>query len=190
MISPLLDRTLAAGGLLVFSPLWMIAWTANRLDDGGPLLFVQQRVGRHRKPFAVYKFRTMADGRVTRLGRWLRPTGLDEVPQLINVLRGDMAVVGPRPLSETDINRLGWNLPAYDWRFSVPPGLTGLAQLWGGIGARWSARLDWLCVRRATPALDLRLIGLSLVVNVVGKRRVRAWLRARSTSRTQCAAQG
>ena len=86
------------------------------LEDGRPILFRQERVGRARRPFHVLKFRSMRGDRVTRVGKLLRATGLDELPQFLNILRGEMSAVGPRPLTASDIRRLGWDAPRYDFR--------------------------------------------------------------------------
>src|SRR5690606_2482111 len=112
------------------------------VDDGGPVLFTQTRVGADRTPFRIYKFRTMRDGKTTRVGRWLRATGLDELPQLVNMLLGDMSLIGPRPLTFEDVARLGWDDGRHDVRFSVRPGVIGLAQLYAGRGKRLSWFLD------------------------------------------------
>ncbi|MEZ4337552.1 MAG: sugar transferase [Sandaracinaceae bacterium] len=172
-----LDLILAAGALHVFAPVQAAAAVAIRLEDGGPVLFAQERLGRDRRPFRILKLRTMRDGQVTRVGRYLRATGLDETAQFLCVLRGDMSIVGPRPLTAADVERLGWSGPEHDARFAVPPGITGLAQVYGGVSARHSRALDALYARRASVGLDLRLIGVSFAMNVVGKARVRRWLR-------------
>src|SRR2546428_1734832 len=101
----LLDVTGAAGGLLFFLPAMTLVSLAILLEDGLPLFFRQERLGEERRPFTILKFRSMRDGRITRVGRILRSTGLDEVPQFINVLRGEMSAVGPRPLTEADTAR-------------------------------------------------------------------------------------
>jgi len=178
------DLVLSAGALHVFVPVQAAAAIAIRLEDGGPVVFRQRRVGRRREPFEILKLRTMRDGKVTRVGRYLRATGLDETLQFVCVLRGDMAIVGPRPLTEADLERLGWTGPEHDGRFAVRPGITGLAQVFGGRGARHSRALDALYARRASLPLDLWLIGVSFAMNVAGKSRVRGWLRRRSASRS------
>ena len=102
---------------------------AIKIDDGGPVFFRQLRAGLDRREFEVLKFRTMRDGAVTRAGRWLRLSGLDELPQFLNVLYGQMSIVGPRPLTVSDIERLGWTEGEVLRRWNVKPGITGLAQI-------------------------------------------------------------
>ena len=169
---------LAAGTACVaFAPLAAGIALATWLEDGGPPLFLQTRVGHHRRPFTVFKFRTMRDQQVTRVGRWLRQTGLDELPQFINVYRGEMSVIGPRPLTAADIQRLGWDHQDHDWRFTGRPGITGLSQLLAGRSACYSRRLERLYLQRQSLSFDIRLIALTFAVSLVGKRRVRRWMR-------------
>lgn len=145
----LIDTLLAALLLLFFAPLLAIIWLAVRLTSPGSPVFKQERVGRHQEPFTIYKFRTLfsdqedrhsrrqarlSDPRVTAVGRFLRASCLDELPQLFNVLKGDMALVGPRPhapLTEIGGRVLEEWLPDYKFRHCVKPGLTGLAQVNG-----------------------------------------------------------
>ena len=174
-----LDLALSLVGLALFAPVHALAAVWVRVEDGGSLLFVQERCGQHGRSFRIYKLRTMRDSKVTRLGRWLRATGLDETAQFYNVLRGEMSIVGPRPLTREDLLRLGWlGLPQHP-RFRLRPGITGLAQVFGSQGARQVLALDALYGRRASAWLDLRLIALSFAMNVVGKRRVRQLLSRR-----------
>ena len=119
------------------------------------------------------KLRTMSRGQVTRIGRWLRATGLDETAQFLNVLRGDMSMVGPRPLTRDDVERLRWTGQAHESRFSMKPGITGLAQLFGGQTAEQSYHLDLRYGRQASAVLDAWLVFLSLVTNFLGKQRTR-----------------
>lgn len=177
-----LDLTVAGVACLAFAPLAAGIAVASLLEDGGPALFAQERAGRQRQPFTILKFRSMREGQVTRLGRWLRRTGVDELPQFINVVRGEMSVVGPRPLTPTDVERLGWNEPEHDWRFATRPGITGLSQLLAGRGARFTQKLDRLYLRRQSVALDVQVIALSFAVNVFGKTHVRRWLTAADRS--------
>jgi lipopolysaccharide/colanic/teichoic acid biosynthesis glycosyltransferase len=172
-----LDLLAAAGACAAFAPLAASVTVATWLEDGGPPLYRQRRVGRERRPFTVLKFRSMQGADVTRVGRWLRRTGLDEVPQFVNVVRGDMSLVGPRPLTESDVKRLGWDDKQLDWRFEVKPGITGLSQLLAGRGSRASRRLDRLYLKRQSLSLDLQLIAVSFAVNIIGKPTVRRWLR-------------
>ena len=172
----LFDLVGAAAGLLAFSPAMAIITAAIVVEDGWPILFRQARLGRGRRPFTILKFRSMRDGRVTRVGRMLRATGLDELPQLINILRGDMSAVGPRPLTESDVTRLGWTAPRHDFRWRVLPGLTGLAQVTDPRSGRLSIGLDRRYVARQSLSLDVRLVAVSFAINALGKRRVRQLL--------------
>ena len=167
------DIVLAASACIAFSPVMAVIIVAIWLEDRGSPFFTQTRVGKGRATFRILKFRTMRGGVVTRVGRWLRRTGLDELPQFVNVCRGEMSIVGPRPLTLEDITRLDWSREHHDWRFAMKPGITGIAQLAGGRSARHSARLDRLYLRRQSAALDLRMIALSFITNIVGKAAVR-----------------
>jgi lipopolysaccharide/colanic/teichoic acid biosynthesis glycosyltransferase len=172
----LFDLVGAAGGLLAFSPAMAVIACAIVLEDGGPVLFRQERLGRRRRPFTILKFRSMRDGRITRVGRILRATGLDELPQFINILRGDMSAVGPRPLTASDVSRLGWVVPRYDFRWRVLPGLTGLAQVSEARSGRLSLGLDRRYMARQSLSLDVRLVAVSFAINALGKERVRRLL--------------
>jgi sugar transferase EpsL len=165
----LLDIGFAALGLLASAPVLLLAALLIRLTMGGPVFFRQERPGLEEKPFTLYKLRTMrevvhpdgtplADGmRLTSLGRVLRLTSLDELPQLYNILRGEMSFVGPRPL-------LARYLPYYTererLRHRVRPGLTGLAQIAGRNGVHWAERLelDACYVEQQSLRLDARIV--------------------------------
>jgi exopolysaccharide biosynthesis polyprenyl glycosylphosphotransferase len=139
----LLDLTVASIGLVLAAPLMLLVALAVRLDSPGPVLFRQERLGRGSKPFTLWKFRSMrtdaekngaawavqGDPRVTRVGRFIRTTRLDELPQLWNVLIGDMSLVGPRPEREMFVRQLMEVCPWYEQRLVVRPGLTGWAQI-------------------------------------------------------------
>lgn len=172
-----LDVAFAAIACLVFAPAVIVITLAIWLDDRGSPFFTQPRIGTSRRTFPILKFRTMREGVVTRVGRWLRRTGLDELPQFVNVWRGEMSIVGPRPLTAEDVARLSWLSASHDWRFAMKPGITGIVQLAGGRSARHSARLDRIYLRRQSVALDFCIIALSFVINIVGKSAVRGWIR-------------
>jgi lipopolysaccharide/colanic/teichoic acid biosynthesis glycosyltransferase len=167
--------------VLLTLPLWGAAVAALALVvlacDGGPAFFAQPRVGRRGRRFLVWKLRSMtteldpARRRPTRLGGWLRQRGLDELPQLWNVLRGEMSLCGPRPLTPGDLDRLVAAEPGFADRLALPPGLTGLPQVCGARGAALTAALDTHYARRWTLALDLAILVRTAWINLVGKRR-------------------
>jgi lipopolysaccharide/colanic/teichoic acid biosynthesis glycosyltransferase len=145
--------------------------------DGSPIFFAQPRIGRGGRPFRIWKLRSMTTDpdpvrrRPTRFGGWLRQHGLDELPQLCNVLSGDMSLVGPRPLTPGDLGRLSEQHPAFAARLALPPGLTGLAQVCGARGASLTAALDAHYAKRWTVRLDLAILLRTAWINLVGKRR-------------------
>ncbi|MFK5971311.1 MAG: sugar transferase [Candidatus Marithrix sp.] len=170
------DIAVASFGLAVFAPVVTTIAVVIYLEDQGPILFTQERIGHNRQPFKIFKFRSMNEQEVTKVGKWLRETGLDEIPQFLNVLRGDMSMVGPRPLTEEDIERLGWNQADYDSRWDLIPGITGLAQLRSKGNANSSYRLDMAYQRHSSLLLDSELIFFSLLGNVLGKKRMKRFL--------------
>ena len=169
-------------GLLLFAPLLIIVAIIIKLEDGDTVFFHQTRLGKQKIPFSILKFRTMRQGKITRIGGWLRGNGIDEIPQFLNVLKGDMSMVGPRPLTEDDIHRLGWDRPVYGDRWDSSPGITGLTQLLSGHSARYSRRVDKLYARKKSIQLDFIIICLSFLVNVFGKRRIRKLIQNRKRS--------
>ena len=182
----LFDLAGACAGLIVFAPIMAVIAVVVLVDDGGPVFFRQARLGRRRRPFTILKFRSMRDDRVTRAGRVLRATGLDEIPQFLNILRGDMSAVGPRPLTDADVQRLGWTSATYDFRWDTRPGLTGLAQIVGAKTAEEALELDRAYVARWKPLLDCQLIALSFAVNALGKVRVRQLLQRSALADAGC----
>jgi lipopolysaccharide/colanic/teichoic acid biosynthesis glycosyltransferase len=166
------DLLVASLGLVVLSPLLLVAAVAIKLGSRGPILYRQRRVGRNGAEFEMLKLRTMVSGsdpvgigtavtrddpRVTWAGRILRRTSLDEVPNLINVLRGEMAIIGPRPTIPAQVD--GYT-PRQRRRHEVRPGITGWAQVQGRAGIPWEERieLDIEYVERRSAALDLRIL--------------------------------
>ena len=166
------DLLIAGLALLVLSPLLLAAAIAIRLGGGGPVFYRQRRVGLGGREFEMLKLRTMVRGsdpvgvgtvvtrddpRVTRAGRFLRRTSLDEIPNLVNVLRGEMAIVGPRPTIPAQVRDY---TPRQHRRHEVLPGITGWAQVQGRAGIPWEERieLDVWYVDHRSPALDLRIL--------------------------------
>jgi sugar transferase EpsL len=174
MTKRILDLVAAVVGLSILSPLLLLIALLVRITHGVPVLFTQMRPGLSGEPFRMYKFRTMTnerapddslrpdEQRMTKLGRLLRATSLDELPELVNVLKGDMSLVGPRPL-------LMEYLPLYSAeqarRHEVRPGITGWAQVNGRNGLAWEERfkLDIWYVDNSSLSLDLRILWMTLV---------------------------
>jgi exopolysaccharide biosynthesis polyprenyl glycosylphosphotransferase len=177
------DLVCALGGLLVLAIVFPVIALCIRLDSPGPIFYSQERVGLRGKPFRIYKFRTMrsdaeregkaqwasnSDQRVTRIGRFLRSTHLDEVPQLYNILRGDMSMIGPRPERAIFIKDLEETIPFYGRRLGVKPGLTGWAQVkyryaMSSNDALIKLQYDLYYVKRQSFMLDLFIIVLTVV---------------------------
>lgn len=177
------DRIAVSIGLLLLSGLLAGIALAIWLLDGRPILFRQERLGQGKRPFYVYKFRTMHNNNISRCGHVLRQTGLDELAQIFNILRGEMSVVGPRPLTFADVARLGWDDDFHSSRWHLKPGITGLAQLYGGRGAKVSWLMDGVYRQRMSMWLDLRIVLLSFAVNLFGKARVRTLLFSNASAR-------
>ncbi len=176
------DIAVAAVALVVLSPLLLIAAIAIKLGSRGPVLYRQRRVGRDGLEFEMLKLRTMVQGsdpvgvgtvvsrgdpRVTGAGRILRRTSLDEVPNLVNVLRGEMAIVGPRPTIPAQVDDY---TPRQHRRHEVLPGITGWAQVRGRAGIPWEERieLDVWYVDHRSPRLDLRILTRTVWLLVTG----------------------
>ncbi|MGY1709492.1 sugar transferase [Geodermatophilus sp. SYSU D00758] len=177
------DVVVAGAGLVVSAPVMAAVAVAVRRDLGSPVLFRQRRPGRDGVPFELVKFRTMrtlgdSDGvdtdavRLTSLGRWLRSTSLDELPTLWNVLRGDMSLVGPRPLLMEYLDRY---TPEQFRRHDVRPGVTGLAQVRGRNALSWEEKFaaDVEYVDAVGPRLDARIL-LSTLVTVLRRQGISA----------------
>lgn len=175
--SACLQRMTALFLLVLLSPLLLFLCFLVKTGDGGPVLFRQQRVGHQGAFFTVIKFRTMWEGSVTTRGQWLRQTGLDELPQLWNIVRGDMLFIGPRPLTEEDIKRLRWTSIYHQVRWQAHPGITGLAQVFGGRGRKVSWFLDRHYIAERSIRLDLWILTVSLLMALFGKRTIKRLIR-------------
>ena len=187
------DISLSALGLVISSPLWTLFAMAIKMEDGGPVFYSQERVGKGGKRFKSWKFRSMVpdadrrfgplqassnDPRVTRVGRILRATAMDELPQLWNIFHGDMSFVGPRALlpGEIEVNGDGQmvsleDIQGFEERHRVRPGLTGLAQVFAprDVPRPQKFRYDLFYIDKQSLSLDLKLIGLSVWISLRGK---------------------
>ena len=193
-----LDVALAGTGLVLSSPLWAMLAVAIKWEDGGPVFFSQERSGEGGRVFRVWKFRSMItdaekhvgaiqaiedDPRVTRIGRIMRATAMDELPQLWSIFIGDMSFVGPRALRPGEIEVLGdgrlealEDVPGYEHRARVRPGLTGVAQIYAprDVPRRYKFRYDRLYVERQSFWLDVKLIATSFWITFRGRWETRA----------------
>lgn len=171
------DIILSLAGLLLALPLILIISLLIKVFSGGDVFFKQRRIGMGGKTFFAYKFRTMEKGSVTGFGRILRATAMDELPQLFNILKGDMSFVGPRALSETECEIIDGKvvnireLPDFNRRCSVPPGLTGIAQIYSTKDAplRKKIKYDLLYLKKSSLWLDIKLIFLSFIISFLGR---------------------
>ena len=169
-------------GLIVCSPLIVLIGLAIKLTDGGTIFYRGKRIGQAGRIFWIYKFRTLKEGAekdigarllndtdracyMTKIGRFLKRSKLDELPQLLNVIRGEMRLAGPRPLRPIFLSQFEQDIPNYMTRFEVPPGITGIAQLRGGYytSPRNKLRYDRIYIRNASLLLDLQIVLLTFV---------------------------
>jgi lipopolysaccharide/colanic/teichoic acid biosynthesis glycosyltransferase len=191
------DLLLSGTGLLLSAPIWAALAAAIKLEDRGPVFFGQDRVGQGGRIFRALKFRSMIvnaeamsgprqasehDPRVTKVGRIMRGTAMDELPQLWNIFRGDMSMVGPRALVPGEIETTGdgrlvamKDIPGYAERHSVRPGLTGIAQIYAArdIPRRYKFKYDRIYIVNQGFWFDLRLIAVSFWITFRGKWEVR-----------------
>ena len=181
-----LDVTLASAGLILLAPLLCLIALAIKIDSPGRVFFFQDRLGRRRVPFRCLKFRTMCedaerdtgpvwasadDPRITRVGRFLRKSRMDELPQLINVLRGEMSIVGTRPIRHYFAEQLAALIPFYEVRFLEKPGLTGWAQVKYQYSSSFTEQIekfyyDYYYIRHRSMSLDLYIMLLTIAVMV------------------------
>ncbi|MEI8605392.1 sugar transferase [Pseudoalteromonas sp. B160] len=176
--------------LIITIPFSFIAALLIKLESPGPILFKQKRTGQYNKQFEVYKFRSMRndaekngaqwasknDARVTKVGKFIRKTRIDEIPQLINVLQGNMSIVGPRPEREVFIKDLEKEIPYYRFRHAVKPGVTGLAQVSYPYGASvedavWKHKYDIHYIKHHSVLLDFKILLLTVKTVVFGMGR-------------------
>ncbi|MDP3703057.1 MAG: sugar transferase [Candidatus Omnitrophota bacterium] len=189
VLKRVVDVVAAAIGLVITTPVLALIALAVKLDSKGPALYKQERVGRFGDLFAMYKFRTMRvdaevtgpvwaagdeDPRMTCLGRFLRRSHLDELPQLFNVLKGNMSMVGPRPERPCFIQELEREIPRYDERLFIQPGMTGLAQVHyrydqSIADVKRKLRFDLLYVKRMCLMLDARILAWTFIVVMTGR---------------------
>jgi lipopolysaccharide/colanic/teichoic acid biosynthesis glycosyltransferase len=178
-----MDVVIASAGLLLGGPVLVAAMAAIRLESPGHPIYRQRRIGRDGEPFDLYKLRTMVhgaehmgagmavnegDSRITRVGAFLRRTSLDELPNLVNVVRGDMSIVGPRPTIPVQVEQY---TERQRGRLTVKPGITGWAQVNGRASLPWADRieLDLWYVEHQSLRLDLRILGRTVAILVRGE---------------------
>ena len=188
-----LDFIVASLALIISSALWLIFAVAIKIEDRGPVFYRQKRWGKNKNTVKVYKFRTMVvnadekfgrfqahenDPRITHVGKFLRATSLDEMPQILNIWKGEMSWVGPRalPINEVQVKEENGSLPdeeipGFDLRCRVRPGLTGMAQVYAprDVPRRHKFRYDLIYIQNQSFLLDLKLIVLSLWITLRGK---------------------
>lgn len=187
------DFIFASLALIVGFPLWLFFGFAIKVEDHGPIFYYQKRWGKNKRPINVYKFRTMVvdaderfgslqaeanDPRITRVGKFLRATSLDEMPQILNIWKGEMSWVGPRALPINEVQLKEENgyipdeaIPGFDLRCKVRPGLTGMAQVYAprDVPRRHKFRYDLIYIQNQSFWLDLKLIALSFWITFRGK---------------------
>ncbi len=190
MLKRAFDYSLALFGLFIFSPFWLIFSYAIWLEDKGPIYYTQDRVGKNGRIFKGIKFRSMRpdaekgvgpiqaqenDPRVTKIGKFLRKTAMDELPQLLNILKGDMSFVGPRALRPTEIElnstcqaRAIFQIPGFEVRSSIHPGLTGVAQIYASRHILREAKFqyDLWYIKNHSLWLDILLILISVMISL------------------------
>jgi len=179
---------LAAAALVVAAPVMLLIALAIKIDSPGPVFFIQERLGENEKPFLLFKFRSMHtdaekngpvwaqedDDRVTRVGNFIRKARLDEIPQLINIFKGDMSFVGPRPERKFFVDQLKKEIPYYDQRFTVKPGVTGWAQVRFPYGssvedAKEKLQYELYYIKYLSPVFDLLIILETIKVVLFGR---------------------
>jgi len=170
MMSNLIVKLCALILLILASPLLFFVCVAILIIDRDKIIFKQSRLGLNQIPFTIYKLRSMKHGKITLIGKIIRKTGIDEIPQLINIIKGDIKFIGPRPLTEDDVVRLQWNTKFHNFRWLVKPGLTGLAQLSPVCHKKMSLFWDKHYVNHQSFWLNLKIFFASIFVMMLGKK--------------------
>ena len=168
------SRCLAFFLFILAFPLLLVVSFVILLFERENVLFLQTRLGINKTPFTIYKLRTMKNGEITFIGRILRKTGIDEIPQLLNIIKGNITFIGPRPLTQFDVERLEWTTNYHRVRWNIKPGLTGLAQLSPICHKKMTLFWDRYYVSHQNIGLDLKIISASLLTLFIGKGRVKA----------------
>ncbi len=186
-----LDILTSSTILALFSPAWLLVSLMIKFDSRGPVIYRQRRIGLHGKPFTLYKFRSMIhnaekmtgpvwakrnDRRITRVGRLIRKLGIDEIPNLVNVLRGDMSLIGPRPERPYFVNQFRHRIHYYTQRLDVRPGITGLAQIYHKYDetiedVRKKLEFDLYYISNYSAFMDLKIALMTLYIITMGKGR-------------------
>ena len=189
-VKRIVDCMIAVILMILFSPLFLICYLAVKSEDGGPAIFKQERIGRFGRPFYIYKFRSMRldaekhgpalyaggkDGRLTRIGKFLREHHLDELPQLWNVFCGDMAFIGPRPERQFFIDQIMKEDPRYRFLFQIRPGVTSYATLYNGYTDTLEKmvrrlRYDLFYLEHRSLGFDFKILFMTFMSIVFGKK--------------------
>lgn len=189
-VKRIVDCMIAVILMILFSPLFLICYLAVKSEDGGPAIFKQERIGRFGRPFYIYKFRSMCldaekhgpalyaggkDGRLTRIGKFLREHHLDELPQLWNVFCGDMAFIGPRPERQFFIDQIMKEDPRYRFLFQIRPGVTSYATLYNGYTDTLEKmvrrlRYDLFYLEHRSWGFDFKILFMTFMSIVFGKK--------------------
>ena len=189
-VKRIVDCMIAVILMILFSPLFLICSLAVKSEDGGPAIFKQERIGRFGRPFYIYKFRSMRldaekhgpalyaggkDGRLTRIGKFLREHHLDELPQLWNVFCGDMAFIGPRPERQFFIDQIMKEDPRYRFLFQIRPGVTSYATLYNGYTDTLEKmvrrlRYDLFYLEHRSWGFDFKILFMTFMSIVFGKK--------------------
>ena len=189
-VKRIVDCMIAGILMILFSPLFLICYLAVKSEDGGPAIFKQERIGRFGRPFYIYKFRSMRldaekhgpalyaggkDGRLTRIGKFLREHHLDELPQLWNVFCGDMAFIGPRPERQFFIDQIMKEDPRYRFLFQIRPGVTSYATLYNGYTDTLEKmvrrlRYDLFYLEHRSWGFDFKILFMTFMSIVFGKK--------------------